>query len=230
VRVLGIDEAGRGCVIGDLVVAGFVTETDDEGVLRTAGAADSKTLAPLKRTEARKLLAALGRVKLRRIAAPTIDEGNLNALEEDAIVELIRAFRPDAVRIDALGHPASIPGLQSRLQDRLPRKLRPQWTIEPKADATFAIVGAASIFAKTHRDAALATIRRRWGDLGSGYPSDPKTRDWLTRWASTGAPWPSFVRTRWATIRELAQGSLFGPPPAPPPAEPAATGTVPAAE
>jgi ribonuclease HII len=188
VRVLGIDEAGRGCVIGDLVVAGFVTETDDEGALRTAGAADSKTLAPLARTEARKLLAALGRVKLRRIAAPTIDEGNLNALEEDAIVALIRAFRPDAVRIDALGHPATIPGLQSRLQDRLPRKLRPQWTIEPKADATFAIVGAASIFAKTHRDASLATIR------------------------------------------DLAQGSLFAPPPAPAPAGHAPTETAPAAD
>jgi ribonuclease HII len=223
VRVLGIDEAGRGCVIGDLVVAGFVTETDDEEALRNAGAADSKSIAPLKREEARRLLGALGQVKLRRIAAPSIDEGNLNTLEEEAIVALVRAFRPDVVRLDALGNPSMLPGLQRRLQARLPRKLQPEWTIEPKADATFAIVGAASIFAKTHRDAALETIRRKWGDLGSGYPSDPKTREWLRRWSSSGAPWPSFVRTRWATVRELAQGSLFGVPPPPP-----VTVTVPA--
>jgi ribonuclease HII len=211
-------------VIGDLVVAGFVTETDDEQALRTAGAADSKTLAPLKRDEARRLLCALGRVKLRRIAAPSIDEGNLNTLEEDAIVALVCAFRPDVVRLDALGNPAMLPGLRRRLQARLPRKLQPEWTIEPKADATFAIVGAASIFAKTHRDAALETIRRRWGDLGSGYPSDPKTRAWLRRWSDSGAPWPSFVRTRWATVRDLAQGSLFGAAP------PLVTTTVPAAD
>jgi ribonuclease HII len=212
VRVLGIDEAGRGCVLGDLVVAGFVTETDDEEALRNAGAADSKTLAPLARQQARTLLRALGTVKLRRIAAPQIDEQNLNRLEEDAIVSLVRTFRPDAVRLDALGNPAMLPALQQRLDARLPRKLRPRWTIEPRADATFAVVGAASIFAKTHRDEALDRIRSRWGDLGSGYPSDPKTRAWLRSWARTGAPWPSFVRTRWATVRALAQGTLFGDP------------------
>ncbi len=209
-RVLGIDEAGRGCVIGDLVVAGFVTETDDEGLLRNAGAADSKALAPLARRQARDQLSVLGTVKLRRIPAPRIDERNVNALEEEAIVSLVRSFRPDAVRLDALGHPAMLPALQRRLEARLPRTLRPRWTIEPRADATFAVVGAASIFAKTHRDDALDRIRSRWGDLGSGYPSDPKTRDWLRTWAKTGAPWPAFVRTRWATVRALAQGNLFG--------------------
>lgn len=221
-RVLGIDEAGRGCVIGDLVVAGFVTDTDDEALLRDAGAADSKTLAPVKRQEARRLLSALGQVKLRRIAAPRIDEQNLNTLEEDAIASLVRTFRPDAVWLDALGNPSMSPALLRRLEARLPRTLRPRWTIEPKADATFAVVGAASIFAKTHRDDALDRIKSRWGDLGSGYPSDPKTRDWLSRWAKTGAPWPAFVRTRWATVRALAQGTLFGDMPltAPAAAEP----------
>jgi ribonuclease HII len=50
----------------------------------------------------------------------------------------------------------------------------------------------------------LADLIARHGDLGSGYPSDPVTRAWLTKHAATGAPWPDFVRTRWGTIQNLA--------------------------
>jgi ribonuclease HII len=102
----------------------------------------------------------------------------------------------------------TLPHLQRRLQARLPEDLRPEWTIEPKADATFAVVGAASIFAKTLRDELLDELRA-FGELGSGYPSDPKTRAWLADWSRRGEPWPSFVRTRWATIAELGQQRLF---------------------
>ncbi len=208
-RVLGIDEAGRGCVLGDLVIAGFVADDPDDLVLRGAGANDSKAISAAKRLEARARLADLGRAHVRRVSAREIDAANLNALEEQVIVELVIAFEPDHVHLDALGHPATLPALQRRLEDRLPRSLRPRWTIEPKADATYPVVGAASIFAKTARDEALDALRASFGDLGSGYPSDPKTRAWLTDWARTGAPWPDFVRTRWATISELAQRSLL---------------------
>ncbi len=208
-RVLGIDEAGRGCVLGDLVIAAFAADDPDEASLRAAGAADSKVLTPAKRLEARQALGLLGRVELRRVDARTIDGANLNALEEAAIVDLITVLRPDVVRLDALGHPATLPRLRMRLQAALPPDLRPEWTIEPKADATFAVVGAASIFAKTLRDELLDEIRGGFGDLGSGYPSDPKTRAWLSGWSKSGAPWPPFVRTRWATITGLAQQSLL---------------------
>ena len=80
----------------------------------------------------------------------------------------------------------------------------------PKADALFPIVGAASIVAKTTRDAELDALIAAHGPLGSGYPSDPETRAWLAGWVRTGHPWPSFVRTRWETIRTLSQAELFG--------------------
>ena len=76
-------------------------------------------------------------------------------------------------------------------------------TIEPKADANHAVCGAASIVAKTTRDAALDALRSTWGHLGSGYPSDPVTRAWLLSCATSGAPWPTFVRTRWATLERV---------------------------
>lgn len=208
-RVLGIDEAGRGCVLGDLVVAGFVVDSPDEGALRTAGAADSKILTHERRLAARERLGGFGTASLRRITPSQIDAGNLNTLEEDAIVDLIVALRPELVQIDALGHPATLPAVIRRLSGRLPAGLTPRFVIEPRADATYAVVGAASIFAKTTRDAALDELRAANGELGSGYPSDPKTRAWLAAWSRSGRPWPAFVRTRWATIDDLAQQSLI---------------------
>jgi ribonuclease HII len=208
-RILGIDEAGRGCVLGDLVIGAFLWEAEDDDPLRQAGAGDSKAIAAAKRLDVRARLSALGEWTVRRISARQIDGANLNALEEAVIVELVRAYRPDVVRVDALGHPATLPALQRRLQAQLPRRLRPQWTIEPRADATWPVVGAASIFAKTTRDEVLDGWRPAFGDFGSGYPSDPKTKAWLAAWAITGAPWPEFVRTRWATIGGLAQMTLL---------------------
>ncbi len=208
-RTLGIDEAGRGCVLGDLVVAGFLVEDVEDTVLLAAGAADSKRLTAGRRVEARQRLVGLGEPDVRRVTAQQIDQANLNALEEAVIVSLVTRWRPDRVRLDALGHPRTLRPLQERLQSQLPHDLHPEWTIEPKADHTYPVCGAASIFAKTTRDQALDDLRDDFGALGSGYPSDPVTRDWLLCWATTGAPWPDFVRTRWATITQLGQTQLF---------------------
>ena len=208
-RVLGIDEAGRGCVFGDLVIAGFLVENPDESVLKDAGAGDSKGMSAKRRLEARERLRSLGSIEIRRVTPPQIDCANLNALEEAAILDLVRCCRPDVVFLDALGHPSTLPRLQARLCAALPEELCPEWTIEPKADATYAVVGAASIFAKTVRDEALVELMEAFGELGSGYPGDPRTKSWLQAWAETGAPWPSFVRTRWATVTALSQPALL---------------------
>jgi ribonuclease H len=201
--VLGIDEAGRGCVLGALYVGGYYVAIEDEPQLRAAGAADSKALSPKRRAAARSALAALGRADVRAIPATAIDSGNLNALEEAVIADLVRTWRPACVRMDALGPPSGIPRLIARLEAQLPPDLRPSWVIAPKADATYAVVGAASVFAKTTRDADLEVLDGQWGPLGSGYPSDPTTRAWLAERARAGAPWPDFVRTRWGTIADL---------------------------
>ena len=204
-RRMGIDEAGRGCVLGALVVGAFVTDLPDEA-LREAGAADSKALSPARRERALDRLRALGDVDVREIDVASIDGGNLNALEEASIVDLIRAHRPDVVHIDALGHPRALRGVTARIEAAARAAgLCPQIVMEPKADATWPTVGAASIAAKVHRDAALRALDARWGALGSGYPSDPTTRGWLASWQATGQPWPPFVRTRWATLTRIAE-------------------------
>jgi ribonuclease HII len=208
-RVLGIDEAGRGCVLGDLCVGAFLVVSPDESVLRAAGAADSKRLSPARRAAARDALAGLGEAAVTRITPAQIDAGNLNQLELVAVAALVRRFLPDRVFMDALGPPRTVPALIERLRAMVGDVCDPVWTVEPKADGTYAVVGAASIFAKTTRDGALEALDAQHGPFGSGYPSDPVTRAWLTAHAATGAPWPPFVRTRWATITEIGQGKLI---------------------
>ena len=207
---MGIDEAGRGCVLGDLVIAGFVCDDPDDHDLRDAGATDSKVLSPARRLEARAALTSQGTAHVRRVTARQIDAENLNRLEEASIIELVKLAKPDVVYLDALGHPRTLPALADRLHAQLPPDLQHvSWTIEPKADANYPVVGAASIFAKTERDAALQQLVDAFGELGSGYPGDPKTRAWLIEWSRTGAPWPAFVRTRWATVTELSQPAMW---------------------
>ena len=207
-RVLGIDEAGRGCVLGPLVVGCFLASEGSESALRSAGADDSKKLTPARRVAARQRLQALGTEDHVVITARDIDGDNLNALEERAILELIRRHEPDRVIIDALGSPRTIPSTVARLEAAAGVPI----LMEPKADGTYPVVGAASLVAKTTRDATLDALKEAHGVLGSGYPSDPKTRAWLKAWLDTGAPWPPFVRTRWGTVRELTQQALFRPP------------------
>jgi len=210
-KILGIDEAGRGCVLGPLVVGGYLMEapTQDSDLVE-AGAADSKTLSAKRRVQARTRLGPLGVPCIQRISAVDIDGGNLNQLEEEAIRRLVLETRPDKVYIDALGHPTTIP----KTIERIRRSLGPSFSelvivMEPKADSTYPVVGAASIFAKTDRDDFLESLKSEFGNFGSGYPSDPKTKTWLQEWNRTRVEWPFFVRTRWGTIRNLAQQSMI---------------------
>jgi len=207
VRILGLDEAGRGCVLGPLVVGGFLCEESEGPRLAAAGVDDSKRIRPKKRVALREILPEHGTPFLREISPAQIDAGNINTLEEDAFFEIILDACPDHVTIDAPCHPAAIPAFVERLTSRLlaAGAKVPQMTVEPKADANYPVVGAASIVAKVHRDAAIDAL----GSVGSGYPSDPVTRAWLSGFISRDEPFPSCVRTRWGTIDALRQAQLF---------------------
>ena len=211
-RILGLDEAGRGSVLGPLVVGAYCCQLDQEDELRAAGAEDSKRLSARKRELFRESLGALGEAEVLLITAPEIDAGNLNHLEEIAFIGLIRKFLPERVYIDAPVHPRGIPKLLTRLrQATADLDPVPEFVVEPKADHTYAVVGAASIFAKTTRDASMRALSEQHGvDLGSGYPSDPKSRAWIQGFLQRDAPLPPCVRARWGTIDNLRQQPLFG--------------------
>lgn len=201
-RILGLDEAGRGSVLGPLVIGAFCTDSDDQSRLRAAGADDSKALSAARRGAVRAALAGLGEGRVWHVPATRIDEANVNRLEEEAFLALVAELRPDRVYLDAPVHPRGIPNLRARLIADSGVK---DWVVECKADATWPVVGAASIFAKVARDEAIAAL----GAVGSGYPSDPVTRAWLTERLREDGPLPACVRTRWGTLEVLRQQRLF---------------------
>jgi len=211
--ILGFDEAGRGSVLGPMVVGAFLLERDAVDAVRTAGGRDSKGMSAEAREQAagrlRALAAGWDAVVL---DAETIDRGNLNRLEEEVFVEVTRRLQPDRVQIDAPVPPKGLARFHQRMAEAfgLPPE---QVQVAHKAEDKFPAVGAASIMAKTTRDAALAALRDEHGALGSGYPSDPVTRAYLEDLLDRDQPLPPFVRTRWGTIKQMIadrrQGSLF---------------------
>ncbi|XP_052655681.1 ribonuclease H2 subunit A isoform X1 [Harpia harpyja] len=110
-----------------------------------------------------------------------------------------------AVFVDTVG-PAE--KYEAKLRQRFPGL---EVTVRPKADGLFPVVSAASICAKVARDWAvkhwkfvedLEDIDR---DYGSGYPNDPKTKEWLRRHLEPVFGFPQFVRFSWGTAQELLQ-------------------------
>ncbi len=206
--IAGVDEAGRGPVIGPLVVAGVLLEERDVVKLRELGVRDSKLLSPKRRGE---LLPGILRLakehQVVQLSPKQVDScvlrgqrlRRLNWLEAVSMARVIERLRPDVVYVDASDVRASRFGEQIRELLSFPVQV----VSEHFADRNYAIVGAASIVAKVHRDRAVARLRARFGDLGSGYPSDPRTVRFLQQWIFEHGALPSFVRKSWKTINRL---------------------------
>lgn len=216
-RILGFDEAGRGCVLGPMLVGGYLLDEDDVGVIREAGGRDSKGMTAARRAA---IVPALVELALDHrtvaLSAAEIDRGNLNALEEQTFAQVTAELRPDRVQIDAPVPPAGLGRFRRRMAALLDMPVE-HIEVANQAEDRFPAVGAASVLAKVERDAAIAALRDEYGDIGSGYPSDPKTRRFLAELLEQDAALPPFVRTRWDTVRKLReelavrrrQGSLF---------------------
>jgi ribonuclease HII len=76
---------------------------------------------------------------------------------------------------------------------------------EHKADSTYPIVSAASIIAKVQRDQAITRLHSRYGDFGSGYPSDPKTIEFVRNLVTSKQKLPSIIRHSWDSVRRIQE-------------------------
>jgi ribonuclease HII len=216
--VLGIDEAGRGSVLGPLVVGGFLCPISTIERLPALGVRDSKLLSPARREEVYQSLADVGQRVSIALDPATIDRavrrGGLNLLEAQAFARLVKRHRPDRVELDAcdVNAPrfgrtvARLAGFKGALESR------------HRADRELPVVGAASIVAKVRRDSALARLQlSHSAALGSGYPSDRRTVAYLEGALRPNAPAPPWVRESWATTARvkghLSERTLesFGP-------------------
>ncbi|MHA1616527.1 MAG: ribonuclease HII [Candidatus Njordarchaeales archaeon] len=206
--VMGIDEAGRGPVIGPLVMCGLVTNADTIIDMLKADLRDSKELTPTKREKLYMYILSLPALILIVEAwPPVIDQWissgrNLNELEAFMASQIIehahaRYGKIKYIFIDAPSTPKSFLNHLSKFIT-IPNL---QIIAEEKADKNRPIVSAASIVAKHIRDKRIKEISKIVGyDIGSGYPSDPKTRKILEKMIATH---PEFVRRSWKTVKNI---------------------------
>ncbi len=202
--MLGLDEAGRGSVLGPLVVGAFACTTGSIPAVVAAGARDSKLLSPARREAVYARLAELGERRWIALPPRTIDRyvarGRLNELELEAFAELVRALRPDVAYVDACDPDAERFG--RRLGTLAGGTVRV--VSRHRADRDVPIVGAASVVAKVQRDAELTALRSAVDEpLGTGYPSDPTTRECVRRHAADGGRVPPWMRRSWETVQRV---------------------------
>lgn len=201
--ILGIDEAGRGSVLGPMVIAGVIIPEKMEKVLERMGVKDSKRLVPNRRTILSRKLKKMFEYEIVVISASEIDKMradgiNLNDIEKNAMRDLIIRLNPEKAIVDAVDVKAE------RFQNNLCESTGVNVIAEHKADDKYIEVSAASIIAKAERDAQIAEINKEYiktGGIGSGYPSDPTTKKFLNNYAYDEMP--EFVRKSWATVSKM---------------------------
>jgi len=200
-----------------MVFGACLVDESREMELRALGARDSKKLTPARRVALRSVLEDEV-LAWRTMAFPPSDmeTTSLNELGKRAAISLCLELQPDVLVIDAPVAPAGIPAYVAELRRRLDEGGATEVEIvaENGADDTHPCCSAASIFAKTTRDTTLAALQEEAGEaLGSGYPGDAKTVDFLRRTWARDRQFPAFVRTRWGTVRNIVaadrQGHLF---------------------
>jgi ribonuclease HII len=207
-RVAGVDEAGRGCFIGPLVVAGASFEEDAIPRLVELGVKDSKKLTATKRENLVPKIEALATgIRYFELQPHSIDSvvtravklKKLNYLEAAAMANVIRALAPDEAYVDASDVD------DGRYGETILRLLhvKPKMVCEHKADFNYPVVSAASILAKVRRDSIIAALREEYGDFNSGYPSDGQAITWLRGWYAEHRSFPPVVRHSWEPVKKV---------------------------
>jgi ribonuclease HII len=196
---IGVDEAGRGPVIGPLVVCAFASTSQSH--LRELGVKDSKDLSVKRRNELFPILSMMPH-KVIVCSPERIDNStNLNTLEVELFAEALAAMPDGEIMLDACDVNANrFANNVSKLSGRV-------CSAEHKADENHPEVSAASIIAKVTRDRIVSEISEELGfDIGSGYPSDPKTKAAVIELIKGDKP-HDCLRWSWKTVENAWGGT-----------------------
>jgi len=206
--VAGVDDAGRGSVIGPLVIAGILIDEGDIPKLVRLGVKDSKLLSPSRRealaVEIKRIAKKHAVVKLSPAEIDMVVERGrklfkLNRLEAQAMAKVIELLKPDVAYVDASD--VLEERFKQHILECLPFKV--EIVSEHKADRKYPVVSAASIIAKVERDREIAELKAKYGDFGCGYPTDPKTLEFLRHCLENLKEYPEFVRKSWAPAKKI---------------------------
>jgi ribonuclease HII len=199
--ICGVDEAGKGSVLGPMVVAAVGISSED--LLKEIGVRDSKVLSAKERERLYTILRKKCRVATVRLDAEEIDivrrEMTLNEVVARAHAKVIVKLSPDLAYVDACDVNTFRYAEMVKNHLVLPCEI----ISEHHADEKFPVVSAASIIAKVTRDRAIATLAKKYGSIGSGYPSDPVTIRFLNSYIDEHRVPPPIARKSWKTVSTI---------------------------
>jgi len=200
--ICGIDEAGRGPVIGPMIVCGVSVGSDQK--LRALGVRDSKRLTPQKREALAPRIRKLAEVEVVEISADQIDAARklmtMNELEAKVFAAIIEKLSPEEAYVDA----ADVNELEFERMIRSGLRCRPRIVSEHRADDTYPVVMAASIVAKVVRDQRVREIEQEIGTpIGSGYQTDEVTMSFLNDFVKRNGRCPPHTRRSWEPAKNI---------------------------
>lgn len=216
--IVGIDEAGRGPVLGNLVMVALAVKEDDIKKLEWLGVKDSKLLSKQVREELFERIREIVHDFRVEVIEPdavdlslTEENSNLNWLEADTSARLVSELRPDKIIIDCPSR--NIEAYKEYFASKLSigTVKNTELIVEHKADLNYIVVAAASVIAKVIRDRAIERQKLELGiDFGSGYMSDPKTQEFLEKYHDK---YPGLFRKKWQSyinVEEKKKQSTLG--------------------
>jgi ribonuclease HII len=207
VLIGGVDEAGRGSIIGPLVIAGISIKQDRIMDLHHVGVRDSKMLTAKARTSLFAIVSEMvDSLCIYKIDCSVIDENvfskGLNKLEAETMAYVIDNLKADMVYVDSCD---TDPGRYKHyIESRLITSKSKLYSMH-HADSLNIVVSAASIIAKFVRDGEIQEIRKTHCNIGSGYPSDVKTMRFIRNWVSEYKCAPRFARKSWRPLRDMLE-------------------------
>jgi ribonuclease HII len=207
---IGIDDAGRGPAIGPMILAGIIIEDILEKELETLGVKDSKLLLPVKRKKIGEILRNKFTFATQEATPEEIDScANLNYLEAQKMAMIINelAEKTDEKITAIIDCPSTnIKNWLSYLEGFIIKRSQIQLRAEHKADLNYPVVSGASIIAKEKREEEVFNLKKIFGiDFGSGYPSDPKTKEFLEK-NFRNSKFKPIIRYSWSTVKRLMTG------------------------
>lgn len=197
---LGVDEAGKGPVLGSMFAAAVRVDPDD----LPAGVADSKSLsAPRREQLASDIHEVADGVGVAEIPVARIDdpETDMNALTVAAHAEALSAVADSDEEAYVDAGDTNAVRFERNVASAVPVDL--DLRAEHGADETYPVVSAASVVAKVRRDAHVASLAAEYGDVGSGYPGDATTRAFLREYVADHGALPTCARESWQTSRDV---------------------------
>jgi ribonuclease HII len=208
--ICGVDEAGRGPVMGPLVICGICVSSDSR--LRELKVKDSKQLTPEKREMLDKAIRDIADTELIEVSASEIDSMRsrltMNQIEAKMFSMIVNRLAPDEAYLDAAD--ASESEFERMVCSEL--KCRPRVVSKHKADQLFPVVSAASIVAKVRRDLRMREIAELLGrDIGSGYSHDKVTIRFMEDYLDSNGDLPPHTRRSWDTSKNIIMRKRLRP-------------------